>query len=113
MPLPKARGADAPPSAPPSAQHPRAPGAPIRTIGLSPDFPLRWNLDAEGNLLGSATFSCKTELLRDASSILLEQKVNNPFDFLSSFNRAIHKLCMDHLPGGRPILDLRAAAAIA
>jgi transglutaminase-like putative cysteine protease len=49
---------------------------------VSPDSSVRWNLDAEGNVLGSATFPGKTELLRIASSILLEQKVTNPFDFL-------------------------------
>ena len=64
---------------------------PRRTPGLhllrseqtaTPDSSVRWNLDAEGNLVGVATFPGKTEFLRITSSLLLEQKITNPFDFL-------------------------------
>jgi transglutaminase-like putative cysteine protease len=43
---------------------------------------LRWSLDAEGNVLGLVTFPSETALLRIESSLLLEQRITNPFDFL-------------------------------
>jgi transglutaminase-like putative cysteine protease len=43
---------------------------------------LRWSLDAEGNVLGLATFPTETELLRIESILLLDQRITNPFDFL-------------------------------
>ncbi|NBZ96060.1 MAG: transglutaminase family protein [Proteobacteria bacterium] len=46
------------------------------------DHSLRWSLDAEGNVLGMATFPGESDLLRIESSLLLEQRITNPFDFL-------------------------------
>lgn len=56
---------------------------------LSPGSPVRWNLDAEGNLIGRTIFTEKTDLLRVRSSILLRQELANPFDFLME-GRALH-----------------------
>lgn len=50
---------------------------------------LRWSLDAEGNVIGSATFPSETDLLRIESTLLLEQRITNPFDFLLE-SRALH-----------------------
>jgi transglutaminase-like putative cysteine protease len=49
---------------------------------ITPDVSMRWNLDAEGNLVGGATFPITTDRLRITSHLLLEQKITNPFDFL-------------------------------
>lgn len=49
---------------------------------ITPEVSVRWNLDAEGNLVGLATFSNKTDRLIISSHLLLQQKVTNPFDFL-------------------------------
>lgn len=43
---------------------------------------LRWSLDAEGNVLGLATFPDESTILRIESSLLLDQRITNPFDFL-------------------------------
>ena len=43
---------------------------------------LRWSLDAEGNVLGMLTFPDDSDRLRIESSLLLEQRITNPFDFL-------------------------------
>jgi len=56
---------------------------------LTPGSPVRWNLDAEGNLIGRATFPEKTDQLVIRSSILLHQGLGNPFDFLME-GRALH-----------------------
>jgi transglutaminase-like putative cysteine protease len=66
--------------------HPReTPG--LRILGselfMEPsDASVRWSIDAEGNALGKATFPGETDLLRIRSSLLLEQRHTNPFDFL-------------------------------
>lgn len=43
---------------------------------------LRWSLDAEGNVIGSVTFPGECDRLRVESTLLLEQRISNPFDFL-------------------------------
>jgi transglutaminase-like putative cysteine protease len=43
---------------------------------------LRWSLDTEGNVLGSVTFPSESNLLRIESTLLLEQEITNPFNFL-------------------------------
>jgi transglutaminase-like putative cysteine protease len=43
---------------------------------------LRWSLDAEGNVIGLVTFPNESDRLRIASTLLLEQQITNPFDFL-------------------------------
>jgi len=43
---------------------------------------LHWSLDAEGNVLGVATFPAESNCLRIESSLLLDQRITNPFDFL-------------------------------
>lgn len=66
--------------------HPRAvPGLRIlrSELRVHPgEHTLRWSLDAEGNVIGSATFPSETDLLRIESTLLLEQRITNPFDFL-------------------------------
>ena len=49
---------------------------------ITPEVSIRWNLDAEGNLVGGATFPITTDRLIISSHLLLEQKIINPFDFL-------------------------------
>jgi transglutaminase-like putative cysteine protease len=51
-------------------------------IVVSSNAAVRWNLDAEGTILGKATFPDKTDKLLITSHLLLEQKITNPFDFL-------------------------------
>ena len=43
---------------------------------------LRWSLDAEGNVIGLVTFPNESDRLRIGSTLLLEQQITNPFDFL-------------------------------
>jgi len=43
---------------------------------------LRWSLDAEGNVIGLVTFPNESDRLRIDSTLLLEQQLTNPFDFL-------------------------------
>ena len=43
---------------------------------------LRWSLDAEGNVIGLVTFPNESDRLRIDSTLLLEQQITNPFDFL-------------------------------
>jgi transglutaminase-like putative cysteine protease len=43
---------------------------------------LRWSLDAEGNVIGLVTFPNESDRLRIESTLLLEQQITNPFDFL-------------------------------
>ena len=66
--------------------HPRgAPGLRLLSseLRIHPgDAMVRWSLDAEGNVLGKATFLEKTDFLRIESSLLIEQTITNPFDFL-------------------------------
>jgi transglutaminase-like putative cysteine protease len=58
-------------------------------IVVSSNAAVRWNLDAEGAILGKATFPDKTDKLLITSHLLLEQKITNPFDFLLD-ERALH-----------------------
>lgn len=51
-------------------------------ITLSPQVGVRWNLDAEGAIIGKAIFPEKTDRLLITSHLLLEQKITDPFDFL-------------------------------
>jgi transglutaminase-like putative cysteine protease len=43
---------------------------------------LRWSLDAEGNVIGLVTFPNESDRLRIESTLMLEQQITNPFDFL-------------------------------
>jgi transglutaminase-like putative cysteine protease len=56
---------------------------------ITPEVPMRWNLDAEGNLVGDVLFPTKADRLLISSHLLLEQKLTNPFDFLLD-GRAMH-----------------------
>jgi transglutaminase-like putative cysteine protease len=58
-------------------------------VTLSSEHSLRWNLDLEGNIVGMATFPGLTETLRIKSSLLIEQRLTNPFDFLLD-SRSLH-----------------------
>jgi len=58
-------------------------------VNLSSNGGVRWNLDAEGAILGKATFLDMTDRLLITSDLLLEQKITNPFDFLLD-ERALH-----------------------
>ena len=58
-------------------------------VTLSSNGGVRWNLDAEGAILGKATFPDMTDRLLITSDLLLEQKITNPFDFLLD-ERALH-----------------------
>lgn len=52
-------------------------------LRISPqDSWVRWSLDAEGNMLGLATFGVDADLLRIDSTLLIEQQLTNPFDFI-------------------------------
>ena len=51
-------------------------------VTLSSNGAVRWNLDAEGAILGKGTFPDMTDRLLITSDLLLEQKITNPFDFL-------------------------------
>jgi transglutaminase-like putative cysteine protease len=50
---------------------------------------VKWNLDLLGNIVGKASFQGKTQELLIQSSILIEQQLTNPFDFLLE-ERALH-----------------------
>ena len=52
------------------------------SLQISPQAFVRWNLDAEENIVATATLVAKGEELLISSSVLIEQKVTNPFDFL-------------------------------
>lgn len=58
-------------------------------VTLSSNASVRWNLDAEGTILGMAAFPEMTDRLLITSHLLLEQKITNPFDFLLD-ERALH-----------------------
>ena len=68
-----------------------SPGLHLIRSGLkvSTEHDIRWNLDLEGNILGLATFPGVTENLVIKSSLLIEQHLTNPFDFLLE-GRALH-----------------------
>ena len=58
-------------------------------VTLSSNGAVRWNLDAEGAILGKAAFPDMTDRLLITSDLLLEQKITDPFDFLLD-ERALH-----------------------
>jgi transglutaminase-like putative cysteine protease len=51
-------------------------------LTISPEHSVKWNLDLEGNIVGLATFPGLADKLLIKSSLLIEQHLNNPFDFL-------------------------------
>lgn len=51
-------------------------------LTISTESSVKWNLDALGNIVGKATFPTVTEELVIRSSLLIEQHLTNPFDFL-------------------------------
>lgn len=51
-------------------------------LTISPDAAVKWNLDLLGNIVGKATFPVMADELLIKSSILIEQHLTNPFDFL-------------------------------
>lgn len=51
-------------------------------LTISPESSVKWNLDLLGNIVGKAFFPGTAEELLIKSSLLLEQAVTNPFDFL-------------------------------
>jgi transglutaminase-like putative cysteine protease len=57
-------------------------------LSVSPEASVKWNIDLLGNIVGRATFPEETDELLIKSSILLEQNLTNPFDFLLE-NRAM------------------------
>ncbi len=59
------------------------------TLTISPEALVKWNLDLLGSIVGKATFPEKAKELLIQSSILMEQQLINPFDFLLE-ERATH-----------------------
>lgn len=51
-------------------------------ITVRPQAAIRWRLDAEENIIGTATITGKSDHLLIESSIILEQQFTNPFDFV-------------------------------
>ncbi len=51
-------------------------------LTISPDASVKWNLDLLGNIVGKVTFPGTADELLIKSSILIEQHLTNPFDFL-------------------------------
>lgn len=51
-------------------------------LTISPQASVKWNLDLLGNIVGKATFLGTADELLIKSSLLLEQDITNPFDFL-------------------------------
>lgn len=51
-------------------------------LTIQPKSSVRWNLDLEGNIVGLATFPSLADRLLISSTILIEQKLTNSFDFL-------------------------------
>ena len=58
-------------------------------LTVQPEAAVRWNLDLEGNILGLVTFQGRVEHLMITSSLLLEQKLIDPFNFLLE-GRSLH-----------------------
>ena len=52
------------------------------SLTISPQASVKWNLDPMGSILGKATFPSESKELLIKSSILIEQHLSNPFDFL-------------------------------
>ena len=51
-------------------------------LEISPEAIVRWNLDLEENILGIATFPKETDHLEIKSTLVIQQRITNPFDFL-------------------------------
>ena len=58
-------------------------------LTISPQASVKWNLDPTGNIVGKATFPSEADELLIESSILIEQQLTNPFDFLLE-GQALH-----------------------
>ncbi len=58
-------------------------------LTISGESSLKWNLDALGNIVGKAVFPVMTDELLIRSSLLIEQHLTNPFDFLLE-DRSMH-----------------------
>lgn len=58
-------------------------------VQVFPEASVRWNLDADGNVLGKISLPGKSRNLRILSTMVLEQSLCNPFDFLLE-ERALH-----------------------
>jgi transglutaminase-like putative cysteine protease len=58
-------------------------------LTVSPQASVRWMLDAEENIIGTATFAAKGDRLVISSIVVVEQQLTNPFDFLLD-ERAMH-----------------------
>jgi len=52
------------------------------SVTISPQATVRWRLDAEENIIGTATITGKSDQLLIESSMVLEQHFTNPFDFV-------------------------------
>ena len=52
------------------------------SVKVHPEASVRWNLDVQGNIVGFATFPSMIDHLVISSSLRIEQKLTNPFDFL-------------------------------
>ena len=51
-------------------------------LTITPEAAVRWNLDAEGNIVGTAFFPQKGDHLLIHSSMVVEQRLTNPYDFV-------------------------------
>ena len=58
-------------------------------LTITPDAAVKWNLDLLGNIVGKATFPGMSDELFIRSTLLIEQYITNPFDFLLE-DRALH-----------------------
>jgi transglutaminase-like putative cysteine protease len=58
-------------------------------LTISPEASVKWNLDLLGNIVGKASFPGTSAELFIRSSILIEQRLTNPFDFLLE-EQALH-----------------------
>ena len=52
------------------------------SVTVSPQATIRWRLNAEENIIGTATITGKSDQLLIESSMVLEQRFTNPFDFV-------------------------------
>ena len=59
------------------------------SLTISPQASVKWNLDALGNIVGRVIFPTESDALLIKSSILIEQYLANPFDFLLE-EQALH-----------------------
>jgi len=52
------------------------------SVTVSPQSTIRWRLNAEENIIGTATITGKSDRLLIESRMVLEQRFTNPFDFV-------------------------------